>query len=111
MVENTMILKCYYVHDGEYGVLVHAESPSKAKSLVYGTSLTFEDYEYTELRCRRMPKLDSLPLNLENSKMVLSWSDDDDCSNDDYCPFDTDEDYWREFMCRCPICEKYREKL
>lgn len=113
-------MKCYYVYpqNEDFGGLVHAETPGKAKVAARRGTDWFDEYDFETLRAKRIPDLDGKPINLENAKTVLSWSCDvcprgdapfcgGDC--DQACPFTTDEEFWCENRCRCEICEEYRK--
>lgn len=108
-------LKCYYVWDDpdQGGVLVHAETPGKAKQYALNRWCGFNDEgsEFINLKAQRMPKLDTLPLTLDNSMKVLTWCGSEYTDDgEEIPPFANDEEYWAEFRCRCPICEAYREE-
>jgi hypothetical protein len=86
--------------------LVHAESPSKAKQIARTrTDMIDFDYEYVDLRAKRCPELDDLPLDIENAEKVLWFPDaiDEDGKPyfGEYC---TREDYVNR--CPCEICRE-----
>lgn len=107
-------LKCYYVWDDpdQGGVLVHAETAGKAKSIALHGWPGFYDLgsEFITLKAHRIPTLDALPLTLDNSLTVLRWENTEYTDDgEEIPPFANDAEYWAEFCCHCPICEAYRK--
>ena len=79
-------MKAWFVWVGdEWGDYVHGETASKAKSMFW-KSWSSEAEEWINLRPRRIPYLDDVPITPES----------------------IDETLW-DIICDCPICENERE--
>ena len=70
-------MRAYKVFDREYyySVVVFAESPSKAKSYTYNHLDDLDGAEYTDLRARRIKRLDKY---YKPDKKYLDWYIDED---------------------------------
>ena len=70
-------MKAYIITDlqgyADCSTVVFAETSGKAKAIAIHTD-AFEDYEFTEISARRIPKLDKY----YRGKKEMDWYDDDD---------------------------------
>lgn len=70
-------MKAYVIHDlkgyADYSTVVFAETSGKAKAIAITTD-AFNDYDYTEISARRVPKLDKYYRGLDE----MDWYDDED---------------------------------
>lgn len=64
-----------YAIDCNYSVVCFAETPSKAKSYAFRFLDDLEGYDYTELRARRIKRLDKY---YKQDKKSLDWYKDED---------------------------------
>ena len=104
-------MKAYIIHDlkgyADYSTVVFAETSGKAKAIAITTD-AFNDYEFTEISARRVPKLDKYYRGLNE----MDWFDDADriaLVRD--CGFRCDPEYLEEEDCeRCTAkqwCDRY----
>lgn len=93
-------MKAWWVSvDYEWGDFVHAETASKAKSIMWGEFGGWEIEEWTWMRAKRAYGLDDKPLTDENIRAYLesTLADDDEVSvNEGWFPWFS--------CCRCEIC-------
>jgi hypothetical protein len=70
-------MRAYKVYgvDSFYSVVCFAETPSKAKGYAFRFLDAVEGYEYTELRARRIKRLDKY---YKQDKKYLDWYIDED---------------------------------
>ena len=110
-------MKAYEIYDKggycEYIFIVFAESRGKALSYALGTDeFPKYDFDYTELRAKRMPKLDKY----YRGSPEMDWYNDTDrlamvnelgtyCGDDAFDPDDC------ERCCAKDICSRYEEYL
>ena len=111
IVQGGDTMKAYIIHDlkgyADYSTVVFAETSGKAKAIAIHTD-AFEDYEFTEISARRVPKLDKYYRGLDE----MDWFDDADriaLVKDG--GFSCDPECWEEEDCkRCPAkqwCDRY----
>ena len=109
-IDETM--KAYKISDlkgyADYSTVVFAETSGKAKAIAIHTD-AFEDYEFTEISARRIPKLDKYYRGLDE----MDWFDPDDRvalvkEANFFCSY---EDDIEDLRCEdCPAkqwCERY----
>lgn len=107
-------MKAYKISDlkgyCEYSTIVFAETSGKAKAIAITTD-AFNDYEFTEISARRVPKLDKYYRGLDE----MDWFDDADriaLVRDG--GYSCDPEYWEEEDCeKCPAkqwCDRYEDK-
>ena len=77
IVQGGDTMKAYIIHDlkgyADYSTVVFAETSGKAKAIAITTD-AFNDYEFTEISARRIPKLDKYYRGLDE----MDWFDDAD---------------------------------
>ena len=102
-VQDRNAMKAYKISDlkgyCEYSTIVFAESRGKAKAIAITTD-SFNDYDYTEISARRVPKLDKYYRGLDE----MDWFDDTDrIAMVKEAGFSCSPEYWEEEDCeRCP---------
>ena len=101
-VRGGIAMKAYIITDlkgyADYSTVVFAETSGKAKAIAIHTD-SFEDYEFTEISARRVPKLDKYYRGLDE----MDWLDDADrIAMVKECGFSCDPECWEEEDCeRC----------
>lgn len=95
----------------EYSTIVFAESRGKAKATAITTD-SFNDYDYTEISARRVPKLDKY----YRGKDEMDWDNDEDrIAMVKDGGFSCDPECWEEEDCeRCPAnqwCDRCEVEL
>ena len=96
-------MKAYKISDlkgyCEYSTIVFAESRGNAKAIAITTD-SFNDYDYTEISARRVPKLDKYYRGLEE----MNWEDSGDrIAMVKEAGFSCSPEYWEEEDCeKCP---------
>ena len=105
-------MKAYKISDlkgyADYSTVVFAETSGKAKAIAITTD-AFNDYEFTEISARRVPKLDKYYRGLDE----MDWFDDADriaLVRD--AGYSCDQECWEGEDCtRCPAkqwCERWQ---
>ena len=113
-------MKAYEIYDNgrysDYTVIVFAESRGKAISYAIGTDeFPKYDWEFTELRARRIPELDKA----YRGAWRMEWDNDDDrlalvrdagccCGEDAFYPEDCEQCVGKEY---CSRYEEYMEEI
>lgn len=77
----------------DWHMLLHAETREKARVLFIKEYPEYYPPEYIEVKAIRVPELDNLPFNLENSKEYFSDAEDQDFARSYYN------------FCLCEICK------
>lgn len=103
-------MKAYIISDlkgyCEYSTIVFAESRGKAKVIAIHTD-SFEDYEFTEISARRVPKLDKHYRGLAE----MDWEDSGDrIAMVKEAGFSCSPEYWKKDCKRCSAkqwCDRY----
>ena len=96
-------MKAYKISDlkgyCEYSTIVFAESRGKAKAIAITTD-SFNDYDYTEISARRVPKLDKY----YRGESEMDWYNTEDrIAMVKEAGFSCSLDYWEEEDClECP---------
>ena len=96
-------MKAYIITDlqgySDYSTVVFAETSGKAKAIAIYTD-AFEDYEFTEISARRIPKLDKYYRGLDE----MDWEDSGDrIAMVKEAGFSCSPEYWEEEDCeKCP---------
>ena len=109
--DGKVTMKAYKISDlkgyADYSTVVFAETSGKAKAIAITTD-AFNDYEFTEISARRVPKLDKYYRGLDE----MDWFDDADriaLVRD--AGYSCDPEWWEGEDCtRCPAkqwCERY----
>lgn len=107
-------MKAYKISDlkgyADYSTVVFAETSGKAKAIAITTD-AFNDYEFTEISARRVPKLDKYYRGLDE----MDWFDDADriaLVRD--AGYSCDQECWEGEDCtRCPAkqwCERWQNE-
>ena len=108
-------MKAYKISDlkgyCEYSTIVFAESRGNAKAIAITTD-SFNDYDYTEISARRVPKLDKYYRGLDE----MDWEDSGDrIAMVKEAGFSCSPEYWEKEDCeRCPAkqwCDRCEVEL